>query len=1074
MWKYLYLWLCALAIMRTLASAQVPAKPATTPPDYAQEAFVIEQLVTKVTCENDGTSNREVTARIRLQSDAGVQHWGVLIFAYASSGEEVSIDYIRARKSDGTVIATPAESIQDMPSEVTRQAPFYSDLREKHVAVKGLGVGDKLEYQAHWHLTKPLTPGQFWFAYNFTRDSIVLEEQAQIDVPRERPVKVKGQELKPVVTEQGARRVYTWATSNLAIAPKEEKDEKAPRQLARGSFPPPDVLLSSFQTWDEVGRWYGGLQQDRVKPTPEIQAKAAESVKSAADEEAKVRAIYNYVSLQFRYIGVAFGIGRYQPHTAPEVLANQYGDCKDKHTLLATLLQAAGITAYPALINISHILDDDVPSPAQFDHVISVVPRGKDLLWLDTTAEVGPFAYLVPPIRDKRALVIFPDQPARFVTTPALPPFDSLTTFKFDGKLSDTGVLDAKVERSDRGDAEILFRAAFRRVGQSQWKDLVQNVSYFSGFGGTVSDVSASAPEATDAPVHLSYKYSRTIEADEWKERRITAPLPVIPLPSVKDDVKKATQPIWLGTPGEAQFDARLELPKGYSPNLPQTVDVMRDFATYHASYEFDQGVLTAHRELQIKAQEIPLSKYEDYKSFRKAVADDYEHYIYLTKVVEMPRSPSEAYQYLIRQIWDLPDSPNAEAAQAESQAQQAANRMDTPLALSWAKKAVAADPTFIRGWILLAELDSASRRPDDAVDAYRKAIAADPKQPLPRRLLGYTLWYLSRFEEAIKVWQEILKLGLDDRNASRNLGNLLVDLQRYQEAIPVLELALKTSGTSGDVNLALGEAYLHTNNEEKAMAAFHRALEVAPGADMQNSIAYELAVANTHLKEALEWSESAVRDEEKISANVQLIDLKNEDLQHTRNLGAYWDTLGWVHFRLGNLGQAEKYLRAAWVLTQNGIGGDHLGQLYQQQNKRQAAIATYKLALAANGKMKDTRQRLTRLLGGSANVDREIMYAAADLSQRRSHHLPRIARGNASAEFFLLFSPGPKVEEVKFISGSEELKSAEAALRSAKFDVPFPDDTPSHLVRRGMLVCSPLTGCTFVLFTPDMVRSVD
>jgi transglutaminase-like putative cysteine protease len=44
------------------------------------------------------------------------------------------------------------------------------------------------------------------------------------------------------------------------------------------------------------------------------------------------------------------------------VLGNGYGDCKDKHTLLASLLKAAGITAWPALINASNE-PDFIPSP---------------------------------------------------------------------------------------------------------------------------------------------------------------------------------------------------------------------------------------------------------------------------------------------------------------------------------------------------------------------------------------------------------------------------------------------------------------------------------------------------------------------------------------------------------------------------------------------------------------------------------------------------------------------------------------------------------------------------------------
>ena len=372
-------------------------KPPEKKPDYSQEAFVDEQSITKIAFENDGTGTREAGSRVRIQSDAGVQRFGVLTFPYQSATESLEIDYVRVQKSDGTLVSTPADTAQDMPTEITRQAPFYSDLREKQVAVKGLSVGDVLEYHAHWRTTKPLAPGQFCYAYNFAHDSILLQEQLQISVPRDRAVKSKSPSVKPVISEEGGRRIFTWTSSQLEhkTSEEEKKDqEEQAYQAARGKLPAPEVQISTFQSWDEVGTWYNSLQLERVKPSDEIRAKAAELVKTAADDNAKLHAIYNYVSTQFRYIGVAFGIGRYQPHSAAEVLSNQYGDCKDKHTLLASLLDAAGIKAYPALINTFRELDSDVPSPQQFDHVITAVPQGNSFVWLDTTAEVGPFGYL--------------------------------------------------------------------------------------------------------------------------------------------------------------------------------------------------------------------------------------------------------------------------------------------------------------------------------------------------------------------------------------------------------------------------------------------------------------------------------------------------------------------------------------------------------------------------------------------------------------------------------------------------------------------------------------------------------
>ena len=88
----------------------IAGKPAAKP-DYTKEAAVVELYSTKVTFENDGTGTRESKTRVRLQSDAGVQHFGVLVFSYQSSSETLDIDYVRVHKADGTIVETPAENI---------------------------------------------------------------------------------------------------------------------------------------------------------------------------------------------------------------------------------------------------------------------------------------------------------------------------------------------------------------------------------------------------------------------------------------------------------------------------------------------------------------------------------------------------------------------------------------------------------------------------------------------------------------------------------------------------------------------------------------------------------------------------------------------------------------------------------------------------------------------------------------------------------------------------------------------------------------------------------------------------
>ena len=92
----------------------------------------------------------------------------------------------------------------------------------------------------------------------------------------------------------------------------------------------------------------------------------------------KTEALYDFVAKNFRYVSLSLGVGRYQPHAASDVLHDQYGDCKDKHTLLASLLEAEGLHASSVLINSSRKLDPDVPSPSQFDHVITMLPPGNE------------------------------------------------------------------------------------------------------------------------------------------------------------------------------------------------------------------------------------------------------------------------------------------------------------------------------------------------------------------------------------------------------------------------------------------------------------------------------------------------------------------------------------------------------------------------------------------------------------------------------------------------------------------------------------------------------------------------
>ncbi len=1031
----------AVFCLASAAGGQETAAPATQT-DYAKEAFVVESTATTVQFNADGTGQTEATTAVKIQSEAGVQAFGLLRFNHADANESVEIVYVRVRKADGTVITTPPQNVQDMPAEITRSAPFYSDLRETHVAVRGLAAGDTLEFQVRTNMIKPQVPGEFWYAYNFFKTGIVKSESLQITVPKDKYVNVKSHEVQPTVREEDGRRIYTWKTANL-----EQKPKKNSGLTTKVEAPPPAVELSTFRSWEEIGRWYGGLQKERVAVTPDVQAKALELTKGLSSDSEKIQALYQYVSGHFRYIALSFGIGRYQPHSASDVLANEYGDCKDKHTLLAALLQAVGIRAWPALINSTRKIEIDLPSPAQFDHAITAVPRGNDILWLDSTPGVAPIGFLLAGLRDKEALVIFDDKPAALVRTPAVPPFSSDITFTAETKLGSDGVLTGHMERTVRGDFEVLLRAGFRSTPRAQWQELMQKLSYANGFAGTVSHVDAGPLEDPQKPLRISYDYKRT-DFGDWENRRIVAPLPPL-LPAIRADEEKPQDPILLGAPGEVSEKARLQLPPGYTVTPPASIDLNEDFAEYHSRSRVENGALLTERRLIVKKQEVNPAQWEVYKKFTRTVVDDYGRFMDLTSTAGEPAGKAAEVA-----------GSDAEARQLLAKARDAVNARNFRAAQEALEQLVKLDPKRRGVWLGLGMLAAAQKRHDEAIQDYRKELQNHP----------------------------------DNLPVYSALGQMLESEKRHAEAAAVYEEGLKQDPKNAQMEALLGIACRQAGEKEKALAALNKAAELDPGANTANTVGYELAELELDLPRAKEYAIRAVTAVESETQKITLATLKREDLARMNTLSAYWDTLGWVYFKTGELELAERYLQAAWKLSQNAVEGDHLAQVYEKQKKWKPAAHQYELALGASrGPERDEiLQRLSRARekAGPAEEVQRIADAARkagpgktltfpvgpgeELSRMRTTRIGPAKNRSGSAEFLVLMSNGAKVEEVRYLHGDVELKPMEDALRATRFDQPFPDPAPTKIVRRGILMCAPKGNCDFTVLTPDVVTSVE
>ncbi|HEU5336653.1 MAG TPA: DUF3857 domain-containing protein [Terriglobales bacterium] len=1036
--------------------------PAEAKTNSAQQAVVLDQAVNRLTFQADGTGTREFSERIHVQSEAGVRALAVLSFAYTTSNQTLDVDYVRVRKPDGTVVTTPPYNIQDMPADLTRVAPMYSDIHEKHITVRGLGVGDELEYQARYHTVHPEVPGQFWFEYSFPKNVIARDELLQITVPRDKYVKVSSPDLKPEIKDEGGTRTYTWKTSNLQV-------EESTPQPGPPEAPLPTVQLTTFHSWEEVGRWYSQLQAPQAAVTPAIRAKAEEVTKGLTSDDAKIQALYHYVATQFHYISLSFGIGRYQPHAAEDVLQNEYGDCKDKHTLLQALLKAEGYNAYPALINSSRKLDPNVPSPAQFDHLITAVPRGNGLQWLDTTTEIAPFGMLVATIRDKQALVMPSDKPASLVTTPADPPFPTNDVFAVEAKLDNNGTLTGHIQQTSRGDVELIFRIAFRQVPQAQWQTMVQRLSYANGFAGDVSNITTSSPEDTAKPFRFAYDYTRKDYSD-WKDRLITPPMPPFGVETRSgDDDKKPKKPVVLGAPGEVVHRARVQMPAGYTPKLPKNVDLTTDFADYHSTYSLKDGVLIAERRLIMKKAKVPLAEWEAYRKFGKSIADDEDSWINLNAGNQSAE-----------------DGHNTEADRIFQEGYEALQKRDMTTAREDFRRVIQLDPKYAYahgnlGVVYLWQNDN-----EDAFAELSKEEELHPENDFAYRTYAFALMRLHRNDEAMEQWRKLLKANPKNRDAAVSLSGMLITAKKYPEAVSLLENAVKLAPDSEALQSTLGFAYLKAGESAKAIPILEKIAQSATQAEPLNNIAYELADANVDLEHAQAYAEKAVAQTE---AQSLLLSASSPDaLKITVELASYWDTLGWVYFRRGDLAKAEPYLRAGWELSQFSTIGDHLAQVYAQQGNKVEAEHTYRLAMAGFGGDKDEiRQHYQQLTGKKLDADEgpvllrrgknasRIISPEDELSRIRNTKISSSSHLSGSATYALAFSAG-KVNEVAYISGDTSLKPIAGRLAATKFRVEIPGPDPVKVVRRGILMCGS-AGCDFTMFLPgdaarDALRS--
>ncbi|NRA69645.1 MAG: DUF3857 domain-containing protein [Gammaproteobacteria bacterium] len=186
------------------------------------------------------------------------------------------------------------------------------------------------------------------------------------------------EQLKTI--QQGNQYEYNI---NLNDAPAITPDDSAPTWFTPYDF----IEYSEYKTWAGVVDWALPLYQDKYMPTNKINALVQDLTQDNSSIKQTVERIINYVQDDIRYFGIELGENSHKPSFPTETIKRRYGDCKDKSVLLVSMLRTLGIKAYPVLVSSykKRRLLKLLPSPAAFNHVITVFELNNKRYWVDAT-----------------------------------------------------------------------------------------------------------------------------------------------------------------------------------------------------------------------------------------------------------------------------------------------------------------------------------------------------------------------------------------------------------------------------------------------------------------------------------------------------------------------------------------------------------------------------------------------------------------------------------------------------------------------------------------------------------------
>jgi predicted transglutaminase-like cysteine proteinase len=517
-----------------------------------------------------------------------------------------------------------------------------SDAKVKTLQIPAPDVGNIVGYEYETE-ERPIFLQDIW---GFQEHDPVRESHYSLQLPPGWEYKASWLNHLEVKPTQTGSNSWQWVLSDI----KEIRHEPwmppldgVAGRMVLSFFTSEKIALNSNMDWDAMGKWYSNLIGERVDASPEVKQQVAVLTGSQATLLQKMQAVAGFVQQDIRYVAIELGVGGYQPHPAAEVFAHRYGDCKDKATLVRSMLREIGIDSYHVVIYTERgAVTPQTPAHHGFNHAILAVklpdgvanpsliatidhPKLGKLLFFDPTDELTPFGQIRGELQANYGLLVTPGG-GELIELPQQP--SSMNSIQRTAKLTldSAGMLKGEVKEMRLGERASSERWRLRTVTKDT--DRIKPIEDLLGSSLSsfhITRASLVNLQQTDQPFGFNYAFESPNYAKNAGNLLLVRPRVIGSKGSGFLETKEPRKfSIEFEGPARDTDVFEISIPAGYVvDDLPPPVDADFGFASYHAKTVVNGNVVGYSRTFEVKELTVPVAKAEDLKKFYRIIAGD-------------------------------------------------------------------------------------------------------------------------------------------------------------------------------------------------------------------------------------------------------------------------------------------------------------------------------------------------------------------------------------------------------------------------------------------------------------------